>query len=513
MTSISNTANQHIEENKSDVDIKIDIITPLKDAYYRNNRTSGQKSLRCFPDCCTGKGHEVHAFCGRSFVCNATLLLNSLENHESFTEIVEEVLIYHMLEMKSLPSCWVGKIPTFIMQIRPENEAYLLSSSVINEATLCKYLRDGNNNAAHNFRKDGIASDIIGLGVEECYSGIITKMKRFYCDKFDRLELEIVFNFKLASWDYSWKSNRWSCDTLHAVDIIAYNKIEDEKMLHLVTYASSSFFQIVGTKVSRTAQDKDKGKKAMTGNSELIVPSNNTEATANLSKHVTDLPLHFDESEKQLLKKMRIENEKPIHIDEEKQLKNIMHDSMRDIYAVIKGDTERGIIEPTKVDTKNVNENNKKEKKTTIVPRMVMRDGNKDQMIIGEMTEKKILKLLQNHDNDKNIYEIFSTVKGWIPSVRYKDNSSKGMVHPSKSDESYALPPYHVPRITASKEFVYDNLRLYQSLHSTTYGINPMLIPQAPKLPTDIIVFPQKYRQSNVDEAKKAKSSMNNKLY
>ena len=504
MTSLYNTINKQIEENKSDVDVQIDIITPLKDAYYRNNRTSGQKSLRCFPDCCVGKGHEIHAFCGRSFVCQATLSLNSLENHESFTEIVEEVVIHHTLEMKSLPSCWVGKIPMFIMQIRPRYEAYLLKSIVIDEATLCRYLRDGavHNNATYNVRKDGLASDIDGLGIDECYSGSITKMKRFYCDKFDRLELEIVFNFKLASWDYSWKSNRWSCDTLHTVDIIAYNKREDSNALNLVTYASSSFFQIIGTKVSRAVLDKEKGNKSNKGNSELVVPIDSTESVAASSRHAVDSPPRVDESEGQPSKKMRVEIDKPRIIDEERQLKAIMHDSIRDMYAVIKGDTKQDMTELKKAETKNTYEN-KKEKKSSIALREVVRNISKDQMIIGEMTEKKILKLLQTHKSDDNIYEIFSTVKGWIPSVRYYDHASKGLLPPNKSDKSYVLPPYHVPRITASKEFVYDNLRLYQSLHSSAYGINPMLIPQAPKLPTDIIIFPQKYRQSNVDEAKK----------
>ena len=39
--------------------------TVWKDAYQRNNKSNGQKNLRCFPECTEGKGHRA-LFCGRS---------------------------------------------------------------------------------------------------------------------------------------------------------------------------------------------------------------------------------------------------------------------------------------------------------------------------------------------------------------------------------------------------------------------------------------------------------------
>lgn len=39
--------------------------TVWKPAYQRNNKSNGQKNLRCFPECTEGKGHRV-LFCGRS---------------------------------------------------------------------------------------------------------------------------------------------------------------------------------------------------------------------------------------------------------------------------------------------------------------------------------------------------------------------------------------------------------------------------------------------------------------
>jgi hypothetical protein len=486
-------------DGTSDVDVKIDIITPLKEAYYRNNRTSGQKSLRCFPDCCIGKGHEVHAFCGRSFVCKATLSLNYLENHKSYTEMTEEILICHTMETRPLPSCWVGKIPTFIMQIRPEYEAYLLKSTIIDEATLIKNLRDGANGASFVIRKD----ETTGVGPEECYHGTISKMTRFYSDKFDRLELEIVFNVKLASWDYSWKSNRWSCDTLHNADILAYKHMENTKTLKLLNYVSSSLFQIIGTKVSRSALEKEKLRKLVLNEPTILSDTDPTRAdtAATSSKHAIEISNNNNnETEQQETKRMRmnadISRKSPKKNDEDKRLKGLISESMRDIYAIIKKDKE--------INTNEAATAPKRELKNMAGSKYLGRNVNLDQMIIGELTEKKILKLLDYNDSDKNIYEIYSTVKGWVPSVRYKEVTSSRGQNNSRDVES-TLPPFHVPRITASKEFVYDNLRLYQSLHATTYGINPLLVPQAPKLPTDIIIFPQKYKQSSISDVKKVR--------
>lgn len=39
-------------------------ITKLAKKYQRNNKDTGQKNLRCFPSCDTGRGHVAHGFCG-----------------------------------------------------------------------------------------------------------------------------------------------------------------------------------------------------------------------------------------------------------------------------------------------------------------------------------------------------------------------------------------------------------------------------------------------------------------
>lgn len=69
---------------ESHLDKKYEVIDPcnitalsfennLNASYFRNNRSSGQKSLRCFPSCCERKGHENSGFCGRSIRVKATL--------------------------------------------------------------------------------------------------------------------------------------------------------------------------------------------------------------------------------------------------------------------------------------------------------------------------------------------------------------------------------------------------------------------------------------------------------
>lgn len=59
----------------------------------------------------------------------------------------------------------------------------------------------------------------------------------------------------MHSWDYSWKSNRWSHDETHVVDIIAFQRLSDS-MLQAKSNIVSNQFNIIGSKTSKIVSSK-----------------------------------------------------------------------------------------------------------------------------------------------------------------------------------------------------------------------------------------------------------------
>lgn len=150
---------------------------PLKDAYLRNNRSSGQKSLRCFPHC-NDKGHLKSSFCG---------------SHLEATAIIQKDSKFEV--------DWQNKEVLIIAEIRPSAEQGISGLRSVPRAKILAELRD-----MRNPRSGG-----------ELVLGKIEIMSEDGLTAYVR----IIFNGEKHSWDYSWKSNRWSGSSAsHVVDVI-----------------------------------------------------------------------------------------------------------------------------------------------------------------------------------------------------------------------------------------------------------------------------------------------------
>ena len=44
--------------------MQVKITTEVQTQYIRNNKSNGQKNLRCFPECAMKGGHRMAGFCG-----------------------------------------------------------------------------------------------------------------------------------------------------------------------------------------------------------------------------------------------------------------------------------------------------------------------------------------------------------------------------------------------------------------------------------------------------------------
>ena len=198
--------------------------------YLRNNRSSGQKSLRCFPRCCD-RGHQAQGFCGTPIYAVATLQKTSVP--------IERVMMVAEIRPELEPG-----LTAFVGQQLPKQEILECIRSDIN-------------------KKDPDAKTRFALLPGEF---------RLLSETAETYSVGIMLNDPLHSYDYSWKSNRWaSGTTTHVVDVIA---LSDDSLgktgpgphtITVLTTASSPSFVVASTKkakVPTTTTDDEQPAKA-----------------------------------------------------------------------------------------------------------------------------------------------------------------------------------------------------------------------------------------------------------
>eukprot|EP01039_Chlorochromonas_danica_P008197 gene8197-9043_t len=161
--------------------------TPIAGSYLRNNRSTRQKSLRCFP-ACDPRGHIAAGFCGLPL--RVRIRLTASEDDES------ELNIHSYL---------------FIAETRPANTPGISSRSIVSKQSIMQNIRTKSDKASE--KGELFIGDV----------AVISSEKK-------SLDLLITFNAQHCSWDYSWKSNRWSgSQEHHVVDIIVlkYSTLSD----------------------------------------------------------------------------------------------------------------------------------------------------------------------------------------------------------------------------------------------------------------------------------------------
>lgn len=171
------------------------LITPICPQYLRNNRSTRQKSLRCFPSC-GPKGHIQGGFCGRSLKVQMTLM--------SPTNDPVDVNDY-----------------MFIAEIRPVLEPRISAQKTIKKADVLDKIRT---------RQDK------EIGQREVFMGEVSVLHQ----RGREIELDLTFNGRNQSWDYSWRSNRWSGQQ-HVVDIIVLSYLNASEFAICSFFTTSSF--------------------------------------------------------------------------------------------------------------------------------------------------------------------------------------------------------------------------------------------------------------------------------
>jgi len=174
-------------------------IRNLSSLYFRNNRSTGQKSLRCFPSCGI-RGHTAQGFCGAPI--QARLQIN----------------------IESFGSELFDKSHQFLAEIRPLSEKGLSSLSIVSSDDIQSRLRKKTT------KNTGDSSYYLG------------NIKKVTVTSPGFAEVELDFNSSLCSYDYPWKSNRWKkAQETHVVDIVLAQVVEGDIMKICSSYSSGGF--------------------------------------------------------------------------------------------------------------------------------------------------------------------------------------------------------------------------------------------------------------------------------
>jgi hypothetical protein len=189
--------------------------TPIASSYLRNNRSTRQKSLRCFPDC-SSRGHVNGGFCGQSL--RATVFVN-VDQSGSLTAD----------ELNSEPKR-ILDINDFIiiMEIRPSSIPRISRQSFVKKQEIHNQLR-------MKHEKSSLEKELFMGEMDIISYDPVSKM----------MELYVTFNGNHSSWDYSWKSNRWSGpNEKHVVDIIVLKYYSATEFQVCSCYTTNPFIVI-----------------------------------------------------------------------------------------------------------------------------------------------------------------------------------------------------------------------------------------------------------------------------
>eukprot|EP00942_MAST-04A_sp_MAST-4A-sp1_P010440 g10440.t1 len=187
---------------------KIIFLNKFRDHYVRNNRSKGQKNLRCFPHCNTS-GHTDHGFCGAMLACRG-ITPRGYPRVRCFAEI--RVASITGTRTKGLVST--------------ETPAGLTPGVTVPTESVMKVVKTTENPFVKLFELATKSIDMSGI------SHIVTEL-----------------SLAPPSWHYGWRSSKYAKNYVHYVR--AYLCVENGNYLSCVAIVDSNKFRISSSKRCR----------------------------------------------------------------------------------------------------------------------------------------------------------------------------------------------------------------------------------------------------------------------
>ncbi len=180
----------------------------------------------------------------------------------------------------------------FLCEIRPLNKPRLSAQYVLPKSEVVAQVRTKQLQTSvggFSLIGDGNIADGSGGSSREVFLGEVTVRNHLISSTTSsnvnnkhRLELSVIFNSMHHSWDYSWRSNRWSAtNEKHVVDIVAlrYNALSPNDFVVSACYTSSPFYIV--------SSHKKPGQRLVSSDMEVLSASQVLSGMADLS-HLAD---------------------------------------------------------------------------------------------------------------------------------------------------------------------------------------------------------------------------------
>jgi hypothetical protein len=173
--------NIYFENSQIEFNVIFEQEDKFQSLYYRNNRSFGQKNIRCFPTCCEEE-HNEHHFCGQPLKISFTMLIKKNKDGE-YDRNGNMDYIRLIAEFKECDAEYFFKKPVSVQELQ------ILAKS----------------------KKNPTNPFFLGKVVEtdeplETTNGILHKST-------------VEFNSECKGWHYSWIGNRFKSSIRHAISV------------------------------------------------------------------------------------------------------------------------------------------------------------------------------------------------------------------------------------------------------------------------------------------------------
>ena len=199
------------------------ILTKVQNHYIRNNKSNGQKNIRCFPRC-TQFGHRTAGFCGSgitlSFVLSRQAPQSAKEGDDKTAQAVVPATFDHVFNFNDIV------VVAEFLRAGPDSEnSHVTKNSFYEAAPIMNRVKRRGNSLAPLF-----LARLVALTPEE--EG--------------KSPFERSFTIEPSCWHYGWKSHKHSNTTKHFLRVYAFQRIG--RYLKCLSYDDTSFFTISSSK-------------------------------------------------------------------------------------------------------------------------------------------------------------------------------------------------------------------------------------------------------------------------
>ena len=205
------------------ISAEIKILTKVQNHYIRNNKSNGQKNIRCFPRC-TQFGHRTAGFCGSGVIltCDVTRNEPQLDSNDGDETIkaLNQATFDYVFDFNDI--IVVGE---FLRAGPDSQKSHVTRGSFYEAAPIMNRVKRRGNNLAPLF-----LARFMDQTQEE---NVKNKLQR-------------CFTIEPSCWHYGWKSHKHSNTTKHFLRIYAFHRIGG--YLKCLSHDDTSTFTISSSK-------------------------------------------------------------------------------------------------------------------------------------------------------------------------------------------------------------------------------------------------------------------------